>query len=591
MRILGVYYGHNSTACLLEDGRVLYNVSEERFTNVKNQRGVPYKAIEYILKDSGLTIADIDKVVIPVKRSAPIYASDQAQGDFFILSLNFLYKFVPFIKSTYGFVSFYHPSLRSFGKFFYKLFANTIGVYTSKKERTLLADYLKISESKIQTIDHHTSHAFSSYYASHFNKKKALVLTLDAEGDGICATVSIFHNNRFKVISKTSADNSLGLMYADVTRYLRMKPLEHEYKVMGLAPYAKSYSIDQVYNRVANIFTIGGKTKLEFISSFDTRRTYTFLEKNFNDVRFDVLAGVFQRLVEDVVVSWVKKSIELTGIKTLCVGGGVFMNVKLNQKIQELDLVDEVFFMPSCGDESTPLGACYYEYIRSFTDKNNVHDIPPIKDLYWGPSYKNEDILNFLNEKNLKSKYNITKHDNIEYEIAKLLSTNNIVARFSGRMEWGARALGNRSIIANPSQDDVVMLINEQMKNRDFWMPFTPSMLEERSSDYIKNPKQVFAPYMIVTFDTKEELRKDIRGAIHPYDFTARPQMVTQDWNNSYYRIIKEFEKLTGIGSVLNTSFNLHGYPIVLSPADALFAFENSGLQYLALENYLLSKK
>ena len=160
----------------------------------------------------------------------------------------------------------------------------------------------------------------------------------------------------------------------------------------------------------------------------------------------------------------------------------------------------------------------------------------------------------------------------------------------AGRMEWGARALGNRSILANPSNTDVVMVLNEQMKDRDFWMPFTPSILEERANDYVMNPKKLYTPYMIITFDSTTLARKELKAALHPYDFTARPQFVRKSWNPRYHKILKEFEKLTGIGGVLNTSFNLHGYPIVLGPAEALHAFRKSGLEFLALENYLISK-
>jgi len=165
------------------------------------------------------------------------------------------------------------------------------------------------------------------------------------------------------------------------------------------------------------------------------------------------------------------------------------------------------------------------------------------------------------------------------------------VARVKGRMEWGARALGNRSILANPSNIDLVMILNEQMKDRDFWMPFAPSILSERADDYLINPKKVEAPYMILSFDTTLLARSHLKAALHPYDFTCRPQIVSKDWNPVYYDLLKHFEALTGIGGVLNTSFNLHGYPIVLGPKEALYAFEHSGLEYLALENYLVTKQ
>jgi carbamoyltransferase len=186
--------------------------------------------------------------------------------------------------------------------------------------------------------------------------------------------------------------------------------------------------------------------------------------------------------------------------------------------------------------------------------------------------------------------YKVERAADIEEKIAELLERHVIVARLAGRMEYGARALGNRSILANPSNVDSVRVINEQMKNRDFWMPFAGTLLEERADDYLENPKKIFSPHMMLAYRTKPLAKKELRAAIHPYDFTIRPQILRESYNPSYYRILKAFEKRTGIGGVLNTSFNLHGFPIVLGPKEAWHAFENSGLTHLAMENHLISK-
>ncbi|MBP7928077.1 hypothetical protein KAZ57_02935 [Patescibacteria group bacterium] len=580
MRILGVYYGHNSTAVLLENGVVKDCISEERFTGKKNQTGIPKQSIKYILKKNKLKPSDINKIAIPVKTSAPIYASEDTKRDFFISVLNAFFYYVPFVKSTYGFVSFYNPSLRWLGETLYKLFAQTIGSYTANKERTNIANFVKVPIDKIEAFDHHTSHAYAAYYASPYNKEKSLVITLDAEGDGICASVNVFNKDYYERLTSILASNSPGLMYAGVTKHLCMKVGEHEYKVMGLAPYAKEHEIKKFYPRVQNLFLVSG---LNFRSAFDMRQIGRFLKEEMSDVRFDILSGVFQKILEDTITDWVASIVETTGIQTVCFAGGVFMNVKLNQKITEIAGVKKVFFLPSCGDESSPIGACY----QAFEPKSKIQ---PINSIYWGMEFSEKEIASFIKSKKLDKKYKISHHRNIEEKIAQLLFKGEIVGRLSGRMEWGARALGNRSILANPVHQDVVVKINEQIKDRDFWMPFTPSILEERIDDYIVNPKHIAAPYMIMTFNTTDLGKRELKAAMHPYDFTIRPQVVIKSWNPKYHKIISNFQRLTGVGGVLNTSFNLHGLPVVSGPKEALYAFENSGLQYLCLENFLISK-
>lgn len=265
------------------------------------------------------------------------------------------------------------------------------------------------------------------------------------------------------------------------------------------------------------------------------------------------------------------------------------MNVKANQKIAELKDVKSIYVIPSGGDESTALGAAYYGYTMQTGLINGLADIKPLKQLYLGGQFSDEEIKKVLEEKK-KEGFKFKKFKDIEKEIARLLSEGQIVARFAGRMEFGARALGNRSILANPANLEVLTEINEQIKSRDFWMPFAPSVLEEDADAYFVNKKKIPAPYMMMTFDATERGKNELKAAMHQYDHTLRPQVVYQDWNPSYYKLIQEFKKLTGIGGILNTSFNLHGYPIVYSPQDAILVFLKSKLKYLALGSFLLSK-
>jgi carbamoyltransferase len=366
-----------------------------------------------------------------------------------------------------------------------------------------------------------------------------------------------------------------------------MKPLEHEYKVMGLAPYASPEGVEKSYEVLKKAITLK-EDSLRFYSPIKTPNFKDYIRKNLYLHRFDWIAGAVQRLTEELVTKWIKKWINKTGIHDVALAGGVFMNVKLNLKIMEMPEVNKFFVFPSCGDESLAIGAAYYGYEKICKEKGKNVDIEPLGDLYKGPEYSNEYIEKILREeKNLKFKF----LDNIEEKIAELLSNKEIVARFAGRMEWGARALGNRSILADASNYEVVKIINEMIKQRDFWMPFAPTIIKEREDDYIINPKKVPAPYMILAFNSKEKSKKDLIAAMHPYDYTLRPQVLEKETNERYYKIIKIFEETTKRGGILNTSFNLHGHPIVCSPEDAIYVFKNSGLKYLALENWLIEKK
>jgi carbamoyltransferase len=263
------------------------------------------------------------------------------------------------------------------------------------------------------------------------------------------------------------------------------------------------------------------------------------------------------------------------------------MNVKANEVISKMPEIHDMFIFPSCGDESNSIGAAYALYAEKCRDVGKEIDINPIGPIYFGTDIKDSEVekstLKFEN-------IHIERYSDINKKIGELLSDGKIVARCNGKMEFGARALGNRSILTNPSNQKAVRIINDMIKNRDFWMPFAPTIIYERRNDYIINPKDIKSPYMQMAFDSNKKNHQEITAALHPADLSTRPQILEKEWNLEYYKVIKEFEKETGTGVVLNTSFNLHGFPIVRNPEDALDVFENSGLQYLALGNFLISK-
>jgi carbamoyltransferase len=409
---------------------------------------------------------------------------------------------------------------------------------------------------------------------------------MDGSGDFVSSTVSIWRNNSLERVASTRDADSLGLIWSQITQLLGMKPVEHEYKVMGLAPYAPVEGTEKALQRIRPLVTLNDD--LTFRTSFATMWEVNHFESSglLQGLRFDHIAAGLQKMTEDLLTRWVANAIEKYGMRTVVFGGGVFMNVKANMKIAQMSQVDKAFFMPSCGDESLAIGASQYgHYLISGQAPK------PLEDLYLGPAYpagKIEEELEFGHESLRWERYN-----DIDIVVSELLAKGEIVARFDERMEWGARALGNRSILADPNDWDVVKKINIAIKQRDFWMPFAPTILAERAIDYVSSPSpsKVNGEYMIVAFESTEKVPGTMKAAMHPYDLTIRPQLLRKEHNPRYYRLIERFSELRGKSGILNTSFNLHGEPVVCSPKDALSTFRRSGLDYLAIGNYLVTKK
>jgi carbamoyltransferase len=590
MIVLGINASHLATACLFKDGKILACISEERLTGIKNQSGIPTLAIRKALEISKVSPGQVDVAAFSFEDMAinsgfGVLGGPEIQiGEkYWNPVMAIIWKLKEWLMTNIPAIRYvYVPSQKFYYQHFLfpKLKVELLGAFERKT---------KIKKEKVFFVNHHTAHAYSAYFgAPKYWEGEKLILTLDAMGDGACATVNAGEGGNVRRIATTPFGNSIGDLYAYVTRYLGMKMGEHEYKVMGLGPYASQKLVEKVYERIKDWIWVNKKT-LQFESKVFSHVFYRLLNKPFKNERFDNIAAATQRLTEDLIVEWVKACIAKTGIKDVVCAGGVFMNVKANQKIAELPEVKSLFVFPSCGDESTAMGGAYYIYQKAREKDRSLDKISPIEALYFGPEYSDPQIQRELKKKKY-SKYKVSKVQDIEKEIAKLLSQRKIVARFAGRMEWGARALGNRSILTHPQNLEGVRDINEQIKSRDFWMPFAPSILSNRMKKYVLNPKNIPGPYMILAYATTKEGAEKLRAAIHQYDFSARPQEVFKEHNPSYHRIIGEFEKLTGIGAVLNTSFNLHGYPIVCSPQDALYVFGNSGLKYLALESFLIEK-
>ena len=315
-----------------------------------------------------------------------------------------------------------------------------------------------------------------------------------------------------------------------------------------------------------------------------------YLKKNLYKHRFDSIAFAVQNMTENIMTDWISNNIEHYDIHDIMLSGGLFMNIKANQKIFEMGNVNSLFVVPSAGDESSAIGAAMVGYAELCRSDGSKINFKPITDIYFGPSYDN-DIEDFV-KKIDKKEFKITYHKDINCYVGEMLSRGKIVARFNGRMEFGARALGNRSILADPRNLDVIKEINSQIKHRDFWMPFASSILRSGASELLKiiPDKEVDDQYMIISFNTRETGKMCLKAAIHHSDATCRPQILDKEWNKGYFDLIKSFENETNISGILNTSFNLHGEPIVCTPADAFSTLERSGLKYLALGNFFIEK-
>lgn len=587
MITVGFYKGHNATACVLKDGKILAAASEERFNRIKNADVFPVEAIKYCLKEANAKAQDVDYWVRTYTHPEGFVA---ASGE---TKMPPLIQFMTLFLLIARKLLLLFPPLISLGRFLYNLiYTKVLSPRYQSQFRDTMSSYLKIDKNKIIFADHHICHAYAAYYGFIPPEKRSedfLVITLDGAGDGDCGGVWEVKRGVWKRLAKTPAGASLALFYGLITKYLGMKLNEHEYKVMGLAPYVSSYEIAKVYPYFKDLFWVD--SKLIMHSKILSSAYLDYFDKSLKHKRFDGIAGAAQKFAEDISSDLVRKSIKKTGIRNLVVGGGFFMNVKANKKIVESTGVKSFFPCPTASDESTVFGAAYFGY--ELLCRARGYDFNPqnIDKLYLGGEFNEKDIKQVLGKKGIVKKYGVKKFSDIERKIATLLLEGKIVGRFKGRMEWGARALGNRSILMDPRRGDLVQKLNEQIKSRDFWMPFAASILDTHEKKYIQNSKNIGAEFMILGFDTTPLGKKDLQAAIHPYDFTCRPQVVCKDANSDYYRLIKYFETMSGVGAILNTSFNLHGEPIVYTPDDALDVFERCNLEYLALENYLVWKK
>ena len=594
MVILGITMGINSSCCLMIDGEVVAAQQEERFKRKKNYDTWPGLAIKSCLKIANLRLDQIDKVIWAGKD--PIFM------DYFITKRYSSFSNKDMIKEQYSWwrKKLYENVKNDYLKIFKekidltqspgkKILSNYLSLkknneknnFSKKFKELLIEKELGIDRSKLVCIDHHECHASYSICNEEIGNKKFLIFTVDGSGDkGINATVSILKNKKIKRLFQTK-NFIIGRIYRHVTLILGMKWGEHEYKTMGLAPYSSEYYSDGPFDIFNKSLEIKLNKKISIKKKL--KDCYFHFLKPLSFYRFDGIAQGVQRFAENKILKWFNFWIKKTNINNIFYSGGVSMNVKVNKEISSLKNIKTLKVNGSGSDESLSIGACY-----AYAYKNNLK-IKPLQSLYLGYQESDKSILKNVNKLS-KKKYHIKKKPSNSY-IAELIKNGLILGRCKGRMEFGSRALGNRSILANPSAADTINKINKKIKSRDFWMPFAPSVNEEYAKKYFDIKKGVDYTQMTVCVDTNEKFKKIIPAVLHPSDCTARIHLVKKEKNKEYHDLIKKFYKKSHIGVLLNTSLNLHGKPIARDSKDCIEILEKSDIDGIQIENYLILKK
>lgn len=549
---------------MLKDGEILAAAEEERFTRRKHEKDFPRRAIRYCLTTAGIEIHQVDYI-----------------GFFWNPRLT--------LKMGISHAIRYFPRGLP-----YALGMGYIFFLLHKVKKLLRQEFhLNLGEGspKFLYVDHHFAHAASTFFLSPF--EEAAVITIDGQGEIDSAVFFQGKNNVFQKLKSVKFPHSLGLCYASVTKYLGFKPDSDEYKVMGLAPYGEptyidlfrkiiqtesegTYKIDLTYFDYWTSTSPEGWVSPKFVEAFGPpRKEGDPLEKRHRDIA----ASLQQALEEGAfhMLRWLRKE---TGQDRLCLAGGVGMNCTMNGKICKNTGFREVFVQPVAYDAGTSLGTALYIYHYLLNNPRKL----VMSHTSYGPEYANDSIGELLRRFKL-THYEFT--ENIAEKTARFLADGKIVGWFQGRMEFGARALGSRSILAHPGIAKMKDLVNACVKYREGFRPFAPSVLEEKAGEYFELEGK--APFMTLTCQVLDDKRKEVPAITH-VDGTSRIQTVSKETNPLYWQLLKEFEKITGIPMVLNTSFNVQGEPIVCTPEEAIRCFFSTGLDYLVLGNYILWK-
>ena len=595
MKILAITLEKCSGCAVLIDDKIVFSTSEERYSRIKSDSSFPRNSINDALSFLGLKGTDFDKVIICGNRLsllAPLMneystfsVNDQirAMEEYWYpnLVLGKNKSFLEVFKDKINLEQF--PFNTEIGKKFdiFKLhnpYTEEDGRNVSNFFKQTIASLLEIEQEKIIHMEHDWCHAAYAFYGSPIRDDNTLIVTADAWGDDLSGTLSVYSKEKGqieRVKEYNHKDFQLARIYRYTTLILKMLANEHEYKVMGLASYYNGPVIEKVEKVFDKMLQNDG---LEFIFNKDVLDIYDYLKNNLKNFRFDHIAAGLQSFTEKILVNWFSSAISKYNTNSVVFSGGVSMNVKANMKISQIPKIEKFFVCGAGTDETLPIGACYH-----WAEMNGIQP-KPLDTLYLGSNaaYDEKDISSL-------SQYTIKKF-NSEEQILEQILENKIIAVCRERMEMGQRALGNRSIIADPRTRFNVEKINNSIKKRDFWMPFAPVILSEYQDLLIENPKGIDSPFMTITFETKDGKNK-FPAAVHQADGTTRAQLLKKEQNPILWNLIFKFYEKTGIPALLNTSFNLHGEPIVRTIQDALRVFDKSELEVLWLDEHIIEKK
>ncbi len=559
--ILGIScYYHDSAACLIKNGVLVAAAEEERFTREKHDNSFPINSINYCLKQAGIKSDKLDYVTFYEK---------------------------PLLK----FERILHTFVKTFPKSFW-YFYKAVPSWINEKLRLpkILKKKLKYN-GPLLFVSHHLSHAASAFLDSPF--KESAILTFDGVGEWATATLGHAKNSNIKMITEVEFPHSLGLFYSAFTAYLGFKVNNDEYKVMGLAAYGKP----TYYRKLRKLISIKDDGSFRLNMNYFA---YEYRQKMFNrklvrllgparkkgqklTERYQNIAATVQKITEEIIIKAARYAYTLTKSKNLCLAGGVALNCVANGKILRNTSFKKIFIQPAAGDSGCALGAAFYVY-------NTILKKPRkyiLNNVFFGPSYDNKAIQNFLDENHIK--YDCVEDRKLLPLVAKLIWKNHIVGWYQGRMEFGPRALGNRSILANPCNPKMKDILNKKVKHREEFRPFAPAVIAEEASKYFEMGLVDESPYMLQTFDVVASQKKKLPSITH-IDGTARIQTVTRKQNPRYYDLIKEFKKLSKVPVIINTSFNVRGEPIVCTPKHAYNCFKHTKIDYLIMGNYFVRK-
>lgn len=596
MIVLGISEAHDAHACIMIDGKVIAAVAEERLTKLKCDSRYPRKAIESVLKISGVTPEQIDCVAFASNSSQLWHTIYNKHARFSVkdwieeCELYWKPKLIdnkdvsPFIIAD-RFIA-YHENLDGFGHY-YDFLQNARDAHPDQWEalgdiarRKTISDHLGLPANKVVTFRHEDCHKHYGWLTCPFRNEETIILTLEGGGDDSSATASLSKKDGINEIWNSN-EVHVGRLYAYITLLLGMKPGQHEYKVMGLAPYGNKFvgcDALEIFRKIHN----------ECDDTIQNNSPYSDLYFSIKDElegkRFDGIAWALQTWTEEILCKWVIGNIRTHGIHNVILSGGVAQNIKAVKAVADLPEVHKVWAGPISGDGSLAIGSA----ILATKMLAPTLSVPLFENIYLGTCYDNSEIRREIHNHKIHEHFKVTENWSFN-ELATKICNGSIAARFSGNMEFGQRALGNRSILADPRSYETIKKINTQIKNRDFWMPFTPSMTDCFAGLALKNSKNLDSPFMTMAFDLDCGI-ENLQAVMHPADNTVRPQILKKVANPKYYELLKSVEKQIGVACLLNTSFNLHGEPIVESPSDALRTFEESKLDILAFDNIMIER-